>query len=251
MNNVTVYLIIIVTALLVHSIKFIRIYLAFYGNGMKMKECLRTFCIATPISMLIPFKLGEIFRVLAYGKRVKNYFRGFIVVLLDRFMDTLALITVMLLVYIFNGNRITAISYFLLIFLIIILWIYLAFPHIYKIWKRSLLLAKATEHRLEILSVLDKMNDFYYEMDHTVKGRGLVLYFLSLLAWVIEIGGISMLVFFTDGELKDMIGQYLSSAMMGMKFIWLQKMIFVSICILFGLYMILIIEKIIKGRKTA
>lgn len=249
MNNVTVYAIIIVTVLLVHTIKFFRLYLAFYGTGMRLKDALKTFCIATPISMLIPAKLGEIFRVFAYGRQVHSYLRGLIVILLDRFMDTAALLAIMFCVFVFTGSKLSAIAYFFMLFLVLVLWGYLAFPHIYKIWKKNLLVSKATEQRIYFLEILSKANGIFQEMENVVKGRGIVLFFLSLVSWGIEIGGIGILIILSKGSTEGMIGQYLSAAMMGTPSEWLSKVIMVSVCILLGIYVFLLIEKFVRREK--
>lgn len=190
----TSYLTIIITvcaAIAVHILKLCRLYFILYGNDAKLLPYLENYFITATVSIAFPIKTGEFFRMYCYGNQIGSALKGIIVILLDRFMDTAALLTMIVLIWIWNAGNITAFAYFLAIFLITSLLLFLVFPGIHQFWKRYLLCAKATEHRLQCLKVLEILHALYCTIETAVKGRGIILYLLSFIAWGIEIGNIA------------------------------------------------------------
>ena len=188
------------TALLIYGIKFCRLYLALYDAQLGLEICLTTYCKVTPISIILPFKVGEFFRIYCYGRQIGSLLKSVVIILLDRFMDTAALVTAIALVWIFYGERPSVFIYFLLIFLILSVCFYFVFPGIYRFWTRYLLCAKASEHKIWALKTLESIHTLYSEIENVVKGRGMILYFLSLAAWGIEISNITLINYMTGGN---------------------------------------------------
>ena len=119
--------VILLTVFMVHTVKAGRLYLAIYGSEISLSRYLKIYCKVTPVSMIFPFKLGEFFRMYCYGQQFKNTLKGIVIVLLDRFMDTAALVTMILLLWTYNGGHITSFVSILLIFLVFTILIYFAF----------------------------------------------------------------------------------------------------------------------------
>ena len=80
----------------IHVVKAIRLYLLFWGNKLSFYRFLLTYFKVIPVSMFFPFKLGEIFKIICFGNEINNYLRAVVIVLLDRFIDTLVLLTIVL-----------------------------------------------------------------------------------------------------------------------------------------------------------
>ena len=223
-------LFLIFTVLLVHIIKMGRLYLALYGSKVNFASHIKTYCKTTPISIIFPFKSGEFFKMYCYGKLVKNGLKGIIVVLFDRFIDTAALITTIFLVQLFWGGVVTSFIYVLLFFLITVIVIYFVYPDVYRFWKLCLLKANSSENKLAILKILEMVDAVYREIENTSKGRGIILYILSLIAWGIEIGN---LVLFNDtfieGGISQILSNYLISAVKDNSSVQLSQFVFFSI----------------------
>lgn len=233
-------IIIVITVFIVHFIKASRLYLALYGSDIDVRTYTKIYCKVTPVSVVFPFKIGEFFRMYCYGSEIRNLLKGIVTVILDRFMDTMALITIIILVWMFGGGRITVLAYILLLFLLFVLLIYFVFPGVYKSWKKYLLKAAATEQKLKILKMMDLFNNVYQEITSVSKGRGIILYFMSLAAWAVEIGSIALLNGITDNEqLNDGIAAYLSSAMGSGTSVGLKQFIFVSVIMMIAVYAVL------------
>lgn len=243
-------LIIVATVLLVHMIKAGRLYLALYGSELRFSKYLKIYCKVTPVSVIFPYKLGEFFRMYYYGKTLDNMLRGVVIVLLDRFMDTIALVTMILLLWIFNGGHITVLTYVLIIFLLLTIMIYFVFPGMYRFWKKYFISVKATERKLVVLRMLETLNRVYTEVKSVSKGRGIILFFMSLVAWGIEIGSVAIQVgLLSDGNLSKIISEYLYAAMGRGQCAELKHFIFVSVLMMLVSYSILKFLEIPPGKK--
>ncbi|MDE7312660.1 MAG: lysylphosphatidylglycerol synthase domain-containing protein [Eubacterium sp.] len=207
-------LILIGTVVTVHIVKAGRLYLALYGSDITLYTYMKTYCKVAPVSVLIPYKLGEIFKMYCYGKQLNSFLRGIVIVLFDRFIDTIALVTMIVFVRIFHGGNIVPLVYAFIIFLLFLLLLFFVFPGVHRFWKKYLLSAKATEHKLAILKILDVFYLIYQEIVNVSKGRGMILYVLSFIAWGTEIGSLVFLHGIAEeGARNEMISHYLSSAM--------------------------------------
>lgn len=227
-------LILIAAVIIVHIIKALRLYLAMYGENISLFQYMKVYFKVTPVSVLLPYKAGEIFRMYCYGDEINNGLKGIILVLLDRFMDTIALVTVLLLCGLLGGGHLTVIAYILVIFIVTILSVYLLFPGVYGFWKKYFLRAAATPGKLNALRFLKNADHIYQEIKGVTKGRGMLLYFLSLIAWGIEIGS---LAFRCDGNvIGDSLTEYLSSAIGIGTSEYLRQFVVCSVILLTAMY---------------
>ena len=240
----------ILAVVLVHSLKAIRLYIALYGADITGSDYIKTYCKVTPISILFPFKLGELFRMYCYGATINNMLKGVVTVILDRFMDTVALVTMIFLVWVVNGGVIMPIVYFLLIFIVAAGVLFMALPGIYKYWKKYLLQADASPRKLKALKFLDNLNKVYVEIANVSRGRGIILYILSLLAWAIEIGSVAAIASLTKGRyINAIISEYLLSALSKAQSVELKHFIFISVVLMIILYLVVKIRDSIIERK--
>ena len=93
--------VVLLTVILVHMVKAGRLYLALYGLDMKRGVCMKLYCKVTPVSVVLPWKLGEFFRIYCCGAELGSFLKGGVIILLDRFFDTVALVTMIVLLWIF------------------------------------------------------------------------------------------------------------------------------------------------------
>ncbi len=238
------------TVFIVHFIKAGRLYLALYESGPDLCTYLKIYCKVTPVSVVFPYKAGELFRIYGYGTKLKSLIRGIVIVVLDRFMDTMALLTIILLVRIFNGGHISAFTYVLFLFLIFVLLIYLLYPGVYTFWKKYILKTKATEHKLAVLKILELFHNVYQEMAHVSSGRGMILYVMSLAAWTAEIGSLVLIGdAAADGTVSEMIAVYLESAMGNARSAELRQFVFVSVMMMTVVYAGIKLSERMTGKK--
>ena len=251
-RNINLYSIIVflVLVVVVHILKSVRLYLALYYSELKWSDFIKAYCKVTPVSVVLPFKIGDVFRMYCYGQLVGNLLRGVVITMLDRFMDTAALVTVIILTWFLARGKMDLLVYLFVIFLIITCVIYFVYPGIVRIWRKSLLKSNATESRITILGVLKKFDEIYKEIDGVTKGRGIILYFLSILAWGIEIG--SLYIISTINNTKQIdndVFEYLRAALRGNKSLELKRFIMVTILLLMGVYSIIKILDTVNKKE--
>ena len=238
--NLCSIIVFLVLVVVVHILKSVRLYLALYYSELKWSDFIKVYCKVTPVSVVLPFIIGDVFRMYCYGQLVGNLLRGVVITMLDRFMDTAALVTVIILTWFLAGGKMDLLVYLFVIFLIITCVIYFVYPGIVRIWRKSLLKSNATERRIAILGVLKKFDEIYKEIDGVTKGRGIILYILSILAWGIEIG--SLYIISTINNTKQIdndVFEYLRAALRGNKSLELKRFIIVTILLLMGVYIII------------
>lgn len=246
--TLSAFLVLIGSVILVHFLKASRLYLALYGSNINGSSFVKTYCKVTPVSVILPFKLGELFRMYCYGQLIGNMLRGIIIILFDRFLDTAALITVIFLTCILSGGKPDLFVYILIFFLLLIFVIYYAYPGIKKFWTNYLLKSMATERKITALKFLDKVSDVYNEIENVAKGRGIILYLVSLIAWGTEICCLYILgkINFVS-EINQDIFEYLKSALNSNPSEELKRFIVVTIFLLIAVYVVLkILEEIRK-----
>lgn len=243
----------LLTAIFVQFIKGIRLYIALYGNKVNLLEYMITYCKVTPVNIVLPFKLGELYRIYCFGKLLSNGMKGLVIILLDRFVDTLALVIIILLFQVMTGNRLSSFVLVLFTFLMMLTFVFIAFIDIYNFWNGYLLRLDASSHRLKGLKVLQQCKKIYDEIVHVVRGRGIILLFLSFLSWTVEIGLLIVLgVFklkFDIFELYTVTLNYLKSAVFENKSIEMVNFIVISFVILFISYYLLLGIRKIKGNN--
>lgn len=246
-------LILIMTALVVHAGKALRLYLALYGTDIRFRKHIKTYCIATPISIIVPYKLGELFRIYCYGRCINNMVRSIIIILFDRFMDTLGLLTVVFTVALLGKGEISTISIALLSFTALILLAYFVFPDLCAFWRTYLLRATATSRKIKTIKLIVSFDEVYHEIQEVAQGRGVILYFMSLICWTIEIGGLAIIVGIKGLEnLGEEISGYLKAAIGTGKSVEMNQFAIVSIVILIMAFIIasLIDHIISKGEQS-
>lgn len=249
-SDLTQIFIIVGTVLAVHFLKAFRLYLALYGSNISASSYAKIYCKVTPVSILMPVKLGELFRMYCYGHQINNILKGVVTVLLDRFMDTIALVTMIIAMWIYSGERIIPIVYLLLVFLIAVILIFIIFPGLYSYWKKYLLRANATPRKIRFLLYLDKMNMVYDEIVNVSKGRGIILYALSLLAWITEIGSIVLMNGFGEKTgLSQKISEYLRSALSGNQSVELKRFILISVVLMIVIYVLVKFGDMASGKE--
>ena len=246
LHNPLVCLIMIVTVILVHGIKVFRLYLELLDRKLPFGLFLRQYCKITPVSMILPLKAGDLFRCYCYGYYIGDWMYGIAVILLDRFVDTAALMTVLVLFVLPLGNAMPAVSFVLLAVLFALSFIYFALPGLCQYWNRYLIAGRGSTRKLFALTVLARLEAAYRDIHRVVQGKFLLSYMLSVAAWLIEIGGLALTVSLLRADLGAAMSAYLFGAMWGGKISYLSGIILFGTVLLLLLYLVTLL---FVGRK--
>ena len=231
--DIRVMIVLIAEAGLVCFLKAVRLFVALYGNDIKLRRYLEIYCSVTLVSIVIPYKLGEIFRIFCYGREIGNMLKGIIIVLLDRFMDTAALVGIVFVMWIFDSGKMNALTAALLFFLLVVFFSYLIFPELYRFWKKYLLRAAASRHKLAGLKALENLHVIYKNIRQIIEGRGIMLFCLSLVVWAVEIG---FMLLINQADMRNggfvMLEKYLNSVISEDHSVSMDRFVLVSAVIL-------------------
>ena len=245
-HNPLICLIMIVTVILVHGIKASRLYLEVLDRKLPFGLSLRQYCKITPVSMILPLKAGDLFRCYCYGYYLGDWMYGIAVILLDRFVDTAALITVLILFVLPLGSMMPAISFILVAVLFALSFIYFALPGLCQYWNRYLIQGRGSQRKLFALMALDRLQAAYQDIHRVVKGKFLLSYMLSVAAWLVEIGGLALTASLLRADLGKAMSAYLLGAMWGGKIAYLSGIILFGTVLLLLLYLVTLV---FVGRK--
>lgn len=240
--------VLLLTAIFIHGIKALRLYFAMFGKNISFRQHMEQYCKTAVVSMILPFKLGDIFRAYCYGYYFCNYLGGAALIVLDRFTDTLALVTVMLVLQSARVSGAAPLLYVLLAVLLGLLVCYKIFPGMYHYWKKYLLRINASRRRNRMLQFIEYADYAYKELETAVRGRGFIAYMLSLAAWAAETAGLvisgSML---SVREAGPALSEYLTAVLAGMGPAGQNR--FVSVSAVFMAVCCLLVHVIRIGRE--
>lgn len=142
------------TAVAVVALKGVRFYIILVGYQMSVMEFLKQYFKVVVIGVVLPFKLGDLFRMYCFGKMLQNGSKGVVTVLLDRFSDTLALVTLLAGIGFIKYIRIPGVIVLLCAFLIGCIFLYRIFPELFSYWNHYFLQSNATARHLRCLALL-------------------------------------------------------------------------------------------------
>ena len=175
---------IIVIFLLIHILRMFRLYILLIEEKIPIKEFVKLYMKTTFVNTVIPFKLGEFYKMICYGEKLKSFSAGISLVWIDRFFDSVIL---MILMIVASSFKIISPIYLILsLFILFSILIYLTFENTYKYFN-LLVLEKGRSKRSKIyLEIIDETKKIYKKAKNMIKYRSVPVIFLSALIWGFE-----------------------------------------------------------------
>lgn len=171
---------------LVHLLKGLRLYLISMEKCISLKRFLKIYTKTTLVTLVLPWKTGEFFRIFCLGEEMKDYHSGFLSVLVDRYFDSLPLVIVIIIYSIVDSSGFLVFTWVLLFFIISTTLCYLIFPSLYQYFNRFIIMRITSKGGIVTLGILEKLRQWHSYAEQLVKGRGVLLLTLSFGAWIIE-----------------------------------------------------------------
>ena len=243
------HVILFATVFLVYSLKSFRFYFLFAGEGIGFLKYIRVFSITTLVNIIVPFKFGEIFRIVRFGHLSKNYLKGMAIVLLDRFVDTVSLLMIFASISILFKNRLGWIFFFLVIICVFLALCFFVLPGLIEFWNGYFITSRSSIRHLRCLSFLKRMEKIYIEIKRLIEGRFFLLFTISLLSWSVELCSIFLCRSFFEFSDENMFAAYLSAALTGNKFEPLTNFIIASIMFLSCTYVLALFAQLFKKLR--
>ena len=209
-SELVIYLILFIA---LNIVKYVKTYFIFLEEKMSLKKYTKLYMKTTFVNIMIPFKLGEIFRMYCFGKEIGNYKKGIVGILLDRFVDTIMLLIILIPTELKKNGEISIITLSLLLFILLFTLFIIVVPSTYKYLNKFLIINKPNKISLCLLKILEKVNEIYQSGMQLLKGRIIILATLSVLSWLIDFGIIRMISLFKFNNFDiSVFIEYLTSA---------------------------------------
>ncbi len=217
MNTVKLVFIVslcIIWFLLIHMIKMFRMYLVLLEHRVNFKKFIFAYLRTTLVNLIIPFKLGEVYRMFVYSRMTENAGTGIAGTLVDRFFDTMALVLILIPLHVLYPGKISSVSVFLGVFVIVIIFVYLMFLPAYSYLNKYIIVNRDSRNSMAVLRFLEVLKAAYDYIKRLVTGRYALIALMSFAAWVLE-GGLLFVIARLAGVKYDagVFSDYITSIM--------------------------------------
>ncbi|MBO6016312.1 MAG: flippase-like domain-containing protein [Lachnospiraceae bacterium] len=176
-----------VLLLLVHLAKMARLYLVLMEHKINFKRFLLLYCKTTLVNLVIPYKIGELYRVFKIGRETRHWQVGILSVIIDRFFDVLALFLLLASVDVVFKQRISAITGIFFVALAIVTVIYMVISPTYTYLNKYLIVHKQSGRSMLALKGLEFVRAWYDFSTDLIRGRFALITISSLAGWVFEV----------------------------------------------------------------
>lgn len=177
----------------VHAAKMLRLYLVLMERKVAFRRFTLLYLKTTFVNLIIPFKLGEIYRVYSISRETGKFQTGLLSVCIDRFFDTVVLLLFLLPVQIFVTERISGVAVVLFAVVVFLLIVYLEFQPVYTYLNRYIILNKKSNRSMVVLKGLEYGRDWYEDVKELVTGRSPLIFLFSCTGWLLELGVLKLL----------------------------------------------------------
>lgn len=174
--------------MIIYILKAIRLYFIMLEYKISLKDFIKVYLKTAFVSISIPFKVGEFFKIYCYGKEIKNYRISTLLVLMDRYFDTIPLTIILVVLSISGENKFSSLILYMLLFLMFVTILYWVFPSTYYYLNQYLIKNTYSDRGIRALFYLSQIKQLYITIKELVKSRFLILFILSSITWVLEYG---------------------------------------------------------------
>ncbi len=186
LSYIIIGLIIVALFLLIHICKLMRMYLVLIDTKIEFRRFVFAYFRTTLVNLVIPFKLGEVYRAIVFYRLSESLEIGILSVIVDRFFDTLALVLIILPLILLYPDTLSFVTIMLTVFLAVIVFIYRVFPPAYRYLNNYIIINRTSKRSMAVLRVLSVLKVWYEYVKNLVSGRYAVMLLLSFGAWIVE-----------------------------------------------------------------
>jgi hypothetical protein len=175
-----------------HALRALRLFLVLYDGDVRLRDTLVAHVHAAGVSALIPFKLGELYRVLSVQGLGVRLPRAVIAIWIERVFDALLVAGLLAIVAAVAGPAAVAgTAWFpaaLALFLFASILLFLVLPENLVMVKRHLICKHNNAAALAILQLLDGLHRVLADASRIWRTRFATILWLSLGIWALEAG---------------------------------------------------------------
>ncbi|MCR4691201.1 MAG: flippase-like domain-containing protein [Lachnospiraceae bacterium] len=181
------WILMIIGFILVHLFKMIRLYLVLMEHKLPFWDFVLLYLRTTFVNLLIPFKLGEVYRIEEISRLTGIWQVGVLSVVVDRYYDILALFLWLLAIGIWQGGVFCVIFPVFGVLILLGALLYLAIPGSFSYLNRYLIRRGRSGRSLAALRGLDLVKIWYDFTAKLIEGRAFLIIATSALGWGAEL----------------------------------------------------------------
>ena len=217
-KNYKYLLLAIIPFMLIHFFRIMRQYIIIMNGKVHMKNLTKAYLTSSLINTIMPFKLGEIFKIYLYGNIIDDYGRSIISVVLDKFFDAVFLLIAFILLEFQLESGLPLVAYILLFIVCVIFIIYISFEKTYRYLNEYLIIYKNNRIAIKCLKLLEKLYNLYQNIKDMIKHREILLWGLTLASWTAEISFVYVLKISinNDSNISSFI-EYINGSFFGLQ----------------------------------
>lgn len=181
-NNLHFIFIIISLSLVSYIVRSVRHYIMIIDISPSFATFIPIYSKMTLLHLILPYKLGEIFRLYYTSKYVNTPNKGVVSIIVDRFFDTIPLFFIYIISIFLFKIEITFTVFIVFLFLIVGVFLYFIFKPCYSYLNKYLIASKTTKFKVKTLSTLDWLNEVYSDVKLMFYGKYCILLILSFIS---------------------------------------------------------------------
>lgn len=186
MNTIMMIIAFLAGLILVYLFKMMRLYLVLMEQNISFARFVFIYLETTCINLIIPFKLGEIYRICRLSIETKRAQVGVLSVATDRFFDIAALLILLFGFRYMGQGQFTALMGVMLLVIAALAFLYISFNGAYKYLNRYIIVHKSSAKSMAALHCLEVMNDWHSYLKQLIDGRCALMIIFSILGWIFE-----------------------------------------------------------------
>ena len=250
LQNIGILPVIVLLFAIVHTAKLLRLYLIMIDEKIPLRRFALYYCLTTLVNLVIPFKLGEFFRIGVFARATKSFRIGVLSVLLDRFFDTVALVLILLPFELLSGRRVSNATLMLAVFVVVAVFVYASFCSFYLYLNRYTIMNRSSKNAMNGLKMLETLKTGYDYVKHLIDGRYALLTIASFLAWLLECGILYFLSVIGNEAGKPDISAYIGAIISTEQDVLMREYVTLSILLMgIAALVCLLVLWIHRGRK--
>ena len=222
------FILLISFAGVIYLLKAFRLYFLFAGNGIELFKFLKVYSKTTFVNIMLPFKIGEIFRFYCFGNLTKNYMKGLLIILLERFIDIFSIFIVVFVSILFGEKYGGNLLKFLFVIEFILLFFYLIIPGMVDYWKNYFIKSNSSKRHYTALVFVENLKIVFKEINILAKGRFVPILLISIVTWSLEFLLLVLTNKFFINSSEKQISDYLNSTLLGNSFPLLNNFLIIS-----------------------
>ena len=180
-----------------HLLRSFRIAVLLNRQDLSLKKIIEKQFYTNGINLIIPFRLGEIYRMYSFNEIIENYQTSVITFITERALDFfilfIGLIATILIARVDMASLNTPLI-FAFIFVLVALFIYYVLPE--NIRSLNLFIARRynTRNTLRILAFTGKFYNIITELKNILRQKVATLMVLTAIIWIFEVAGFLFLI---------------------------------------------------------